>query len=509
MRSSQPNRVHKSQRKRRPKQKPVPVQALATIQPAQLLPAPVAQISVIPSIKETIGKLETVRRFISKGLNQGLQRAEKKAKLAGKTLTEFERKRLEIDYGTIPGVNKPFLLQPGAEKIAMWLHLRPEYVKVEHTLGESAGHIEVVARCKLMSTATKEELFQGPECSCSTMESNYRFRWVTAEPQPTTAWIFAEGKVAKARGEGKSVKEYKKNEWTGRWLWQDRINNPNIYDERNKVRQMAEKRAIVKAIRNYGALSEIFTEDPTEWAFPDEDGGETPETPPTGKVVKSSSSATAAEGDSGPGASPAPSTVPPKIVSVSWASDAAEVAHVFGDITEALPIIKGQCHGIKLEGKDVYVVPAPMIPDLERWCRENQHGFQEVSGLPKKASPEAAVPSGGPSPSNGPESGHSGPTAVSGMLKMLRAGKSKNKNVESYQALIGEAGSGVGFWYYAYNANLFPILSQAQNKPVEVLLKDKVIIGFVKVNGRAFESDGITPIIQNSEDRPKPGNLFK
>ena len=462
------------------------------------------------TIAETMVDFETVRRFISKGLNQALQRAEAEAKKKGKPLTDTQRRKLEIDYGTIPGVNKPFLLQPGAEKIAKWLKVRPVYDTTDTDLGN--GHLEVVARVRLLDRATQEEVFQGPRCSCSSMEPNFRYRWVTADPQPSKDWIFKEGRVRKAEGTGKSVKEWKNGQQTGDWLWQDRLENKDVHGERNKVRQMGEKRALVKAIRNYGALSEIFTEDPSEWAFPaDEDEAPAAEQPPTGKVVRDPEQPRPA------------SAAPAKMITVSWGSDASDVAFVSGDISEAIGLIKGAWQGIQLEKSKVYVMPGPFIADLAEWCKANGHQFQEVSAMPKPADPPtqtqsppaAAQPeAAAPSPKNGPEvKGNPGPAAaetitVQGTVKTVRISKTKN-NTESYNVLIGEMGSGQGTFYYAFNRALWPILDQSVNKEVTVLVKDKAIVGFVKVNGREFDTDGITPIIQNSEDRPSAGSLFK
>lgn len=480
------------------------------------------------SIAETMVGFETVRRFISMGLNQALRRAETEAKKKNQQLAESQRKKLEIDYGTIPGVNKPFLLQPGAEKIARWLKVRPVYETVDTELGN--GHLEVVSRCRLLDRATQEEVFQGPRCSCSSMEPNFRFRWVMADPQPSKDWIFSEGRVRKAEGTGKSVKEWKNGKPTGQWLWQDRVENKDIHGERNKVRQMGEKRAIVKAIRNYGALSEIFTEDPSEWAFPDDEEGIEAEEQPTGKIVRDTPSEKGeASQNVAPGGAPTASASPAKIITVTWGSDAAEVAYVSGDIAQVVEQLKGSWQGIQLEGREVYVLPATFVAELEKWCMDNGYQLQEISGSTAPASlqppptaapatkPEAATPS---HQTKGPEvQGTSGPAAaeivtVQGVVKHVRINRPKAKGaqnaaVECYNVLIGEPGSGAGVFYYAYNRNLWPILDQALNKPVTVLVKQKAIVGFVRVNGREFDADGITPVIQNSEERPKEGSLFK
>ena len=61
------------------------------------------------------------------------------------------REKFEIDWGTIPGVDKPFLKQPGAEKFCFWLNIRPKYFKTEIDLG--AGHLEMV--CHVIAYSKK------------------------------------------------------------------------------------------------------------------------------------------------------------------------------------------------------------------------------------------------------------------------------------------------------------------------------------------------------------------
>ena len=225
--------------------------------------------SVVPSVMRTVQSLEQVRRFVSKCLNTDLQRRIAKLK-PGEKLPDEERKRLEVDWGTIPGVDKPFLLQPGSEKFLFWLNIRPKFST--YTTELSNGHLEVVSHVTFYSKKTREEVFEGPDCSCTSMESNYRFRFQERDPKKA-APSQEEAAELKVVGLGKWRK---KDEWKGgkkvgeKWIWLDRVENPNIYDERNKVRQIAEKRALVKGVKNMGAMSEIFVTNPEEWEIPEE-----------------------------------------------------------------------------------------------------------------------------------------------------------------------------------------------------------------------------------------------
>ena len=248
-----------------------------------------ATVSMIPKVKQTIEDLERVRRFVSTCLNLDLQKWEAKnpypAQADRDTQKDWEEKyrSLQVDWGTIPGNDKPFLMQPGAEKFLFWLELRPKFKTVERELGD--GHLEIIPRVVFYHKRTGEEIFEGPDCSCTTMETNYRYVWAE-RPDPCTCYNKHECPGCEKKDELKSLKmgrsrkigEWKRGKKVGeRWAWEVRVDNPNIYNERNKVRQIGQKRALVKGVRNMGAISEIFTQPPDEWDIPEE-REDTPET---------------------------------------------------------------------------------------------------------------------------------------------------------------------------------------------------------------------------------------
>lgn len=472
---------------RRKNRAPKPQRSKAIVQVTPETPTPGLQrlqseqfMQVIPSIKETIQRLEAVRRFVVSGLNQGLKRAEAKAKRAGKLLllSDAERRKLEIDYGTIPGVDKPFLKQPGAEKIALWLHVRPKYATSHLAMPD--GHLETLSRCHLISVATQDEVFQGPECSCSSMETNFRYRFVEADPQPSR-------EVArKAMFEGKGKWKYVHVLEKGRVVfldgkpvlerkWHDRLENSNIHDERNKVRQQAEKRALVKAIRNFGALSEIFVEDPSEWELDPELAPErTANVTQVGKIVRDPDPVPKSE-------QPAvvPDAVPDgtgKTVQLVFLSEAGEAAHVSGDIGEIVSFIKKECHGIKLPDADVYQIPGAYVEHLAAKCREWKFTFQEVSRRRRDSKPGC------------------------GLVVMTKVSyKPGTKNVAYFQVLIKD--DNTAGWYFCYNPQLYSILAGAVDKDVELIVNAKVIVGLKRIDTREYDEDGITPVIQVGENR--------
>ena len=251
-------------------------------------------VSMVPKVKQTVEDFERVRRFVTSCLNTDMQRWEAKNPYPEKGTRdqqhdwEEQRMRLQVDWGTIPGNPKPFLMQPGAEKFLFWLELRPEYVNHEAELGD--GHLELASRVLFFHKRTKEKVFDGPDCSCTTMETNYRYVWV--EKDDPCASTFSQGHdksrcagcqrkaelKAIKMGRSRKIAEWARGKKVGdRWIWEERVDNPNIHNERNKVRQMGGKRALVKGVRNMGAISEIFTADPSEWDLASEEPDDSPE----------------------------------------------------------------------------------------------------------------------------------------------------------------------------------------------------------------------------------------
>ena len=163
-------------------------------------------------------------------------------------------------YGKIPGCgDKPTLLQPGAEKIALMFGWAASYeVSRESLVG---GHREYDVTCNLTSRDTGALVGSGIGL-CSTMESKYRYRRgdsfeLTGDPIPQDA----KQKKAEYRRQGLGMKKVDGQwEWV-RYLSEGRDENPDIADTYNTVLKMAKKRALVDAVKSTAAASDIFTQD--------------------------------------------------------------------------------------------------------------------------------------------------------------------------------------------------------------------------------------------------------
>lgn len=136
-------------------------------------------------IKDNLEKLNTIAETIKAALIEGL------------------------DYGIIPGVQKPSLFKPGAEKIALMYGLTQEYELLEHI--RDRENAIILYRFKAM-------LFNG------------------------SGKQIAEGYGLCSSEERKYAKQ-------------------NPYDIENTLMKMAKKRALVDAAISIGVLSQVFTQD--------------------------------------------------------------------------------------------------------------------------------------------------------------------------------------------------------------------------------------------------------
>ena len=181
------------------------------------------------------------------------------------------------DYGVIPGTgSKKTLLKPGAEKLASFFGLLPDFIVTHSVLdfdgtgdgrGESLIYYRV--RCDLYRGGVK---VGAGDASCSSRESKYRWR-NAARTCPTC------GQPAIIKG---------KDEYGGGWLCfkknggcgakfkdgdksiegqpQGRVPNPDIADVDNTILKMAEKRALIAATLIATNVSDFFTQDMEDFA---------------------------------------------------------------------------------------------------------------------------------------------------------------------------------------------------------------------------------------------------
>jgi hypothetical protein len=166
-------------------------------------------------------------------------------------------------YGVIPGTPKPTLYKAGAEKLCLLFRLDPQYESFETY---DANHLTVKSRCTLYHISSGERRGSG-EGSCSTKETKYAYRQggrkcpqcgkeaiIKGKEEYGGGWVCfkkKDGCGAKFKDSDKAITEQD----TGRAA------NPDLPDQYNTVLKMANKRALIAAVLNVTAASDIFTQD--------------------------------------------------------------------------------------------------------------------------------------------------------------------------------------------------------------------------------------------------------
>ena len=205
-----------------------------------------------------------------------------------------------IDYGTIPGTNKPTLLKPGAEKLTTFFGLSVRYEvieKVEDWTGADHGgepFFYYWFRCQMFRG---DRLIAEADGSCNSMESKYRWRWVSEEDIPQgydkatlktrrgsmSEFTFAVDKAETSGQYGKPVEYWqqfkdaiengtatrgKRSTKSGKEYdtWEIdstvyRVPNEDVFSQVNTVQKMAQKRALVAATLLSVNASDYYTQD--------------------------------------------------------------------------------------------------------------------------------------------------------------------------------------------------------------------------------------------------------
>lgn len=173
---------------------------------------------------------------------------------------------VDLDYGIIPGTQKPTLLKPGAEKIAKLLGLSDQYEILDKSEDWHQPLFRYLIKCRLIHLATGSIISEGLG-ECNSMESKYR--WRESKRKCPVCGVEAIIKGKEQYGGGWLC--FKKTGGCGA-KWEDgepeiegqtigRVENDDIYSQVNTILKMAKKRALVDAALSAGRLSDIFTQD--------------------------------------------------------------------------------------------------------------------------------------------------------------------------------------------------------------------------------------------------------
>src|SRR5262245_8087753 len=175
-----------------------------------------------------------------------------------------------VDFGTIPGTDKPSLWKAGAEKLTTFFGLSKRFLlieKVEDWSGADHGgesFFYYSYRCALYNG---DMLIAESDGSCNSFESKYR--WRKAERVCPACGVTAIIKGKEEYGGGWIC--FKKKDGCGAKFSDGnqeiesqqvgRIPNPDVCDLVNTIQKMAQKRAFVAAALLGVNASEFFTQD--------------------------------------------------------------------------------------------------------------------------------------------------------------------------------------------------------------------------------------------------------
>lgn len=198
-------------------------------------------LEVTPTVKasELVERLDVIRQAAEQAMTDG------------------------VDYGKVPGTDKPTLFKPGAEKLSVLFQLD---VQLQNEKLWDGLHLTVVSHATVYHAPTGSRLGYG-EGVCTTRERKYAFRKQERVCPNCNMTAVIKGKA----------------EYGGGWLcwskkggcnskWPDgadviesqpvgEIENPDLPDLWNTVVKMAEKRARVDAVLAVTGASALFTQD--------------------------------------------------------------------------------------------------------------------------------------------------------------------------------------------------------------------------------------------------------
>lgn len=210
-------------------------------------------------------------------------------------------------YGVIPGTQKPTLLKPGAEKLCQLFLFDPEY-DVEQMWQDE--HLTATARCTLWHIPSGNRVASGVGL-CSTREKKYAYRNANRKCPACGAEAIIKGKeqygggwVCWKKRDGCGA-EYQDGDDRIEGQNAGQVQNPDIADTYNTVLKMACKRALIAAVLNGTAASDVFTQDMEDTVASSEPVSSSPSSVDQGRGAGSEgSAATGARADSNADAPP-------------------------------------------------------------------------------------------------------------------------------------------------------------------------------------------------------------
>ena len=170
-----------------------------------------------------------------------------------------------IDYGVIPGTERPVLFQTGAQVLAQTFQFSQRYELRRYEF--EGGHFEFEALCRLIHIPTDLVTAEGIG-SATSLEPKYRYR--RGEPEstgrqvPQHYWPIKKTNPAKFQ-EMIGGKNFLVKPIDGVWMIctrsEERLENEDPAEVYNTIRKMAAKRSFIHAVLNATAASRVFSDE--------------------------------------------------------------------------------------------------------------------------------------------------------------------------------------------------------------------------------------------------------
>lgn len=197
-----------------------------------------------------------------------------------KLLMEYVQKLMVdgVDYGKIPGTDKPTLLKPGAEKLVDLFRCTPKFALVKEAEDFERGFFNYMFRCRLVNRETGAVLAEGFG-SANSREGRYRWRNSNRKCPACGKETIIQGKAEYGGGwlcfkkKGGCGAKYNAGDASIEGQKVGQVENEDIATLANTILKMAKKRALVDGAIALARCSDMFTQDV-------EDLGHEPDAPP-------------------------------------------------------------------------------------------------------------------------------------------------------------------------------------------------------------------------------------
>lgn len=174
-----------------------------------------------------------------------------------------------VDYGVIPGTEKPTLLLPGAQKVCAYFGYVPKYADdsvIEDWSGAQNGEPLFYYRLTCVLEKDRNPVGGGIG-SCNSWESKYRYRNAARKCPACGAESIIKGKEEYGGGwlcfakKGGCGAKFPDGDAAIEAQSVGKVSNPDFADIVNTVLKMAKKRSYIDATLSATGLSQYFTQD--------------------------------------------------------------------------------------------------------------------------------------------------------------------------------------------------------------------------------------------------------